>query len=74
MYDWAEWAACAGADPEIFFPARGHSTRAAQLICAGCPVIAQCAQAAADGRELYGVWGGMAEGERRRLRNRRASA
>jgi hypothetical protein len=37
-------AACAGEDPDIFFPTKisPETLQRAQLICKGCPVIVQC--------------------------------
>jgi WhiB family transcriptional regulator, redox-sensing transcriptional regulator len=51
--------ACAGTDPDLFFPLPGESTVPARAICASCPVRAAClAQARAHG-ERYGIWGGV---------------
>ena len=58
---------CAQTDPELFFPEKGGSTRAAKRVCAGCPVRAQCLEHALAHDERYGVWGGTSERERRRL-------
>ena len=70
--DWRADAACREADPELFFP-DGEATLArvgvkmAKLICRGCPVSATCLNwALASGQEA-GIWGGLTEGERRRL-------
>jgi WhiB family transcriptional regulator, redox-sensing transcriptional regulator len=66
-------AACAGADPDLFFPAEGEQVadtrrRAAKarVICAGCPVRARCYQGAAARKEPWGIWGGVDFGERRK--------
>lgn len=73
--DWHDHAACAGVDPDLFFPSRGASTREAKAVCAGCPVRSDCLEAAMAGGEKFGIWGGMSERERRRLRReRRATA
>ncbi len=42
--DWRDRAACRGADPDLFFPARGDvvSVRVAKSICATCPAIDDC--------------------------------
>ena len=58
---------CAQTDPELFFPEKGGSTRAAKAVCAGCPVRAQCLEHALAHDERFGVWGGTSERERRRL-------
>jgi WhiB family transcriptional regulator, redox-sensing transcriptional regulator len=80
--DWRDWrdeAACRDTDPELFFPddtnrfARAH-VRTAKLICRGCPVSAACLNwALASGQEA-GIWGGLTEDERHRLRRRAATA
>ena len=68
-------AACYGADPNIFFPARGYSSAAdAKAICADCPAIDECRAFAVDLMMDRGIWGGTSERERRRIRARRAAA
>jgi len=59
---------CAQTDPELFFPEKGGSVREAKAVCAGCPVRAQCLAHALAHGERYGVWGGLSEPERRRLK------
>jgi WhiB family redox-sensing transcriptional regulator len=65
---WQDEAACRGMDPEMFYTERGESTRDPKATCAVCPVTAECLQFALDNREKFGVWGGLSERERRRLR------
>lgn len=65
---WAEHAKCLHADPEIFFPEKGGSTREAKRLCAECDVRAECLEYALDNDERFGVWGGLSERERRKLR------
>lgn len=48
----------------------GESGRAAKTICAACPVRPQCLQYALDHDERYGIWGGMSERERHKLKTR----
>lgn len=69
-------AACQGADPDLFFNERGDkaSLAAARLICADCPVNAECLNHALDNRELHGVWGGTTEKDRRAMRRNLARA
>ena len=64
--EWREQALCARHDPEIFFPAKGESTRKAKAICEMCLVRVECLNEAVKGRIRYGVWGGRSERERRR--------
>ena len=59
---------CAQTDPEVFFPEKGGSVREAKAVCARCPVRAQCLAHALAHGERYGVWGGLSEPERRRLK------
>ena len=65
---WQTQALCAQTDPEAFFPEKGGSTREAKRICIGCEVKAECLQYALDQDERFGIWGGLSERERRRLK------
>jgi WhiB family redox-sensing transcriptional regulator len=67
---WQADALCAQTDPEIFFPEKGGSTREAKKICEHCPVRDQCLEYALQNDERFGIWGGLSERERRRLRRR----
>ena len=67
---WQERALCAQTDPEAFFPEKGGSTREAKRICTGCEVKAECLEYALANDERFGIWGGLSERERRRLRRR----
>jgi WhiB family redox-sensing transcriptional regulator len=66
--DWQEFALCAETDPEAFFPEKGGSTKNAKKVCAACPVRRECLEYALDHDERFGIWGGLSERERRRLR------
>jgi WhiB family redox-sensing transcriptional regulator len=66
--DWQERALCAQTDPEAFFPEKGGSTREAKRICSGCEVRAECLEFALAHDERFGIWGGLSERERRRLK------
>jgi WhiB family transcriptional regulator, redox-sensing transcriptional regulator len=68
--DWQERALCAQTDPEAFFPEKGGSTREAKRICSGCEVRAECLEYALAHDERFGIWGGLSERERRRLKRR----
>jgi len=68
---WQDQANCLGLDPDLFFPLRGASTREAREVCRGCTVRLDCLEVALENVEKYGIWGGMSERERRRLRRQR---
>lgn len=42
----------------------------AQTVCRMCPVNVECAIDGLEGREQYGVWGGLTERQRRKLESR----
>ncbi|MBB4071504.1 WhiB family transcriptional regulator [Leucobacter sp. OH2974_COT-288] len=65
---WQARALCAETDPEAFFPEKGGSTREAKRICEQCEVRAQCLEYALENDERFGIWGGLSERERRKLR------
>jgi len=73
--DWRHRAACAGYDPELFFPV-GESGPAevqadqAKAVCRRCPVVEQCLAWAFGTGQDAGVWGGMTEQERQRMKRR----
>jgi len=67
---WQVDALCAQTDPEAFFPEKGGSTRDAKRICSSCEVKAECLEYALQNDERFGIWGGLSERERRRLRRR----
>ncbi|KLU09211.1 transcription factor WhiB [Kocuria sp. SM24M-10] len=65
---WQTDALCAQTDPEAFFPEKGGSTRDAKRVCEACPVQSACLDYAMSKDEKFGIWGGLSERERRRLR------
>lgn len=66
---WMTDAACCGKPTELFFPSRGERDwMDGKELCAGCSVRAECLDYAVDNGIMFGVWGGLSEGERRRLR------
>lgn len=71
---WQDEANCLGVDPDLFFPERGASTREAKEVCRGCTVRLDCLEYALVNGEKFGIWGGLSERERRRLRRQRAQA
>ncbi|WP_456927269.1 MULTISPECIES: WhiB family transcriptional regulator [unclassified Geodermatophilus] len=70
---WRLDALCAETDPEAFFPEKGGSTREAKRVCAGCDVRTECLEYALANDERFGIWGGLSERERRRVRLARRS-
>jgi len=71
---WRDQAACRGAELELFFPGRGESAEPARQICARCPVRRPCLDYAIGHGITYGIWGGLADRDRRALRARHLSA
>ncbi len=71
---WQSRANCMGVDPELFFPERGAATREAKAVCRGCVVQQECLEYAIAHGEKFGIWGGMSERERRRVRRARVLA
>jgi WhiB family transcriptional regulator, redox-sensing transcriptional regulator len=69
---WQEQANCLGVDPDLFFPERGASTREAKAVCRSCEVQGDCLEYALAHGEKFGIWGGLSERERRRVRRARA--
>ncbi len=65
---WQERALCAQTDPESFFPEKGGSTREAKKVCLGCDVRPECLEYALYNDERFGIWGGLSERERRRVK------
>lgn len=67
---WQTDALCSQTDPEAFFPEKGGSTRDAKRICTSCEVRQQCLEYALANDERFGIWGGLSERERRKLKKR----
>ena len=70
---WQARAACRGEDSALFYADSKRATEqarveAAKAICARCPVVEECLDAALATHEQYGVWGGMTAAERERMR------
>lgn len=64
---WQLFANCLGVDPALFFPDRGVPTKDAKEVCQSCVVRKDCLEYALA-EEEFGIWGGLSERERRRLR------
>ncbi|MFC7303533.1 WhiB family transcriptional regulator [Streptomyces monticola] len=65
---WLELALCAQTGSAFFFPEPGSSVREAKQICLACEGRAACLEYALTNDERFGVWGGLSEKERDRLR------
>jgi WhiB family transcriptional regulator, redox-sensing transcriptional regulator len=73
--EWALAAACRDQDPLLFFgpnrfePKRDRLQReaTAKAVCATCPALDACREHALREGELYGVWGGLGEADRRAI-------
>lgn len=71
---WQAFANCATADPEIFTPDKGGTTRPAKRICEQCSVRRQCLEYALDNDERFSIWGGLTRDERKTLLKLRAKS
>jgi hypothetical protein len=65
--EWQEDGLCRQVDPDGLF-VKGAAQTEAKKICSGCPVISECLDYALDNDIQHGVWGGMTEYERRKLK------
>lgn len=65
-------AACRGLDPNLFIAERGDADtiRQAKAVCNTCPVTTECLEYGLE--EKHGIWGGLAEKQRRQIRQQRA--
>jgi WhiB family transcriptional regulator, redox-sensing transcriptional regulator len=73
-WEWQVQAACRGR-ADLFFTGsdergrlRAEREASAKQVCMTCPVRAECLEHALAVPEEYGVWGGLGELERARLR------
>lgn len=60
---------CAGNTTVDFFANDENEIRRAKLICDRCPIQELCLNYSLH-FERYGIWGGVKEGERKKLRNK----
>lgn len=72
---WRARGACKDMDPELFFPAQGHSPDEAKAACnSKCPVRERCLELALSvppDDDKHGVFGGTTPNERQNLRRAR---
>lgn len=66
--DWHADALCRQVGGDEWFPEKGSSSREAKKVCASCPVTSECLQYALDHDQRFGIWGGVSERERRKLK------
>ncbi|QJD50455.1 WhiB family transcription factor [Mycobacterium phage Chris] len=67
-------ALCAQSDPEAFFPDKGQSAEPARRICGRCPILDECLDhALAQDGEVFGIWGGLTQRDRREIRRGNAA-
>ena len=76
---WNLEARCRDEDAALFFGPNGFEPKrdrlareaAAKAICRACPAVTVCREYALSQAELYGVWGGLGETDRREVLARR---
>ena len=72
--EWVDDALCAQTDPDAFYPEKGAGKAEhdkAKHVCAKCPVRSDCLEWAISTDERYGIWGGLSERQRRRVKEGR---
>ncbi len=76
---WRSNAACRDTDPSLFFPvgqtgpAIEHIAKA-KAVCNTCDVKVECLEYALMTNQDAGVWGGLTEDDRRKIRRERRKA
>lgn len=73
-YDWVHDAACRDLPTSWWFPGVGESFDLAQSICETCPVRVECLDYALARPELTGIWGGLTDRRRKRMRSKTLAA
>ena len=73
--NWRDDAACARADPDLFFPVSATGLALNQIdeakrVCQGCPARTPCLEWALEHGVAAGIWGGATDEERRAMRQR----
>ena len=68
--DWMSEGKCNEIPPATFFPSDGVGVEVARRVCVDCPVKSPCLEYALAHDERFGIWGGLSERERRRLKRR----
>jgi WhiB family redox-sensing transcriptional regulator len=72
--DWRNNARCLEVGTEAFFPDPTDliGVKAAKDVCGRCYVQAECLETGIN--EVYGIWGGTTDAERRQIRSNRRKA
>jgi Transcription factor WhiB len=66
--DWRATAPCK-AEPDAMFPGTNdYEIEYAKSFCRSCTAVDRCLQWALEAGEEHGVWGGLSEAQRRRIR------
>lgn len=68
---------CENVDVDVFFPDEKNVMEQRSVIrdyCNVCPVREDCLEYALENNEIYGIWGGTTEIERKRLKKHRQAA
>lgn len=65
---WMDFSLCKEIGGDVFFPEKGESTKPAKRVCQACPVRSECLEYALRNDERFGIWGGLSEQERRKLK------
>lgn len=68
--DWQRRARCRGLNHDQFFVRGSARSQAAIDICNRCRVRSECLEFALENELEFGIWGGMTERQRRRIRRR----
>ena len=68
--DWKQRGNCVKSNVD-FYPDGTAGVNRAKKVCQDCPVKKKCLDYALKSTHQFGVWGGMSERERKRLRNGR---
>jgi WhiB family redox-sensing transcriptional regulator len=64
---------CRQMDPDMFFPEpdqpnSAYLAQAAKSVCSTCPYVIECLAWALTNDEIWGIWGGTTERERKRMK------
>ena len=67
--DWQQRAECRNYTEQLWFADDPRNVAKAVAICNECPVAQQCADAAIDNTEMFGIWGGLTPRQLRQARS-----